>query len=184
VKISRLIVATFLLGLAQRAGAAQTTFPGTVTSLKSPTDDARLYYVDPGVGPDGDHEFLLKLKDARGRVFLLDTFGRSADVEWSPAGDRLYVTDHVGSNVADCLSIELTTRGVNGVSLLRLISKSPKRPPDSELQGHFYVTCGRWLSKTQIAVAIHGHTDEARSHDFNYDLTFDTAAHRLDWLSR
>jgi hypothetical protein len=166
------------------AMAETVTFPGSATSVQSPVGRAKVVFLDPGENADGLHLFKLKLDDGRGHVVLLRTFTRSADVSWSPSGDRLFITDYVGSNVADCLAIKVASQGAKGVRLLGLIARNSRRPPSSELRGHFYVHCDGWLSNTKILVSIDGHTDETPSHGFSYALTFDTVTHRIAWTKR
>jgi hypothetical protein len=156
-------------------------FPGPQTSVRSPVSTARVYYVDRGADRNGQN-LSLRFDPGTGRFLVLKRVDRSVDVGWSPAGTRFLINDHIGSNIADCLIVRPAGAGVQGVSLLRIIARSPGRPRERPYDDHYYVRCARWISDTVVEGAVTGHTDEAGGgRDFNYPFTYDARANRIAW---
>jgi hypothetical protein len=150
----------------------------------SPTSAARLYYVERRRRADGQGEFPVMLDDGRGHRSLLLIMDRSAAVAWSPGGKRFFIDNYEGSNITDCYVVRPTGTGVKGVSLISITNRAPGHPTGLErpIVSHYYVTCGRWISDTQLSGAIRGHTDESGGgHEFNYPFLYDAARNRIAW---
>jgi hypothetical protein len=164
--------------------AKPTVFPGSVTSVKSPSSDARIYYTDPGPDADGIHKYKLTIRDAKGHETLLDTFIRSVMVLWSPSGNQLFVNDYIGSNIADCLIVQTAVEPLKPVSLQDLVVKSPGRPsaPETPDQSHYAALCKRWVTDTRLAGSVSGHVDGGHdAHAFDHPLVYDVGADRVLW---
>lgn len=161
------------------------TFPGTTTSVRSPMSNATVFYVDPGPDRYGEHEFQLKFQRGKDSPILLDTFERSVDVSWSPSGKWLYINDHVGSNIGDCLMVNSFAAHVATRSMTDVVGKSVGRPkaPETPSESHYYVLCDRWLSGEQVSGWVAGHTDRANSHSFNHPFVYNPRTRRLVWKS-
>jgi len=132
----------------------------------------RVFYVDPGENQDGIHEYSLRLRYPGGHVDTLDTFTRSAEVSWSPSGERLFVNDFVGSNVAECLIITASREGTKIQSATRILSRAHIPEISEHLKGdHVYITCSNWLSSTQLHIEMQGDKfPEGFEYHFTYDL--------------
>jgi hypothetical protein len=169
-----------VLLVAALAAQAPVTFPGPQTSVRSPTSPARVFYVDMGADEAGQN-LSLRYDSGRGRPVLLKRFDRSVDVAWSPSGARFFVNDHIGSNLADCLIVRPDGATVRGVSLLRVIARSPGRPRETPEDSHYSVDCGGWLTDTVVEGVVGGHTDGAGGHDFEYAFRYDAARGRIGW---
>jgi hypothetical protein len=161
-----------------------TAFPGPVTSVKSPTSDARVFYADPGADAAGVHQYKLMLRDAKGHETLLDSFIRSVEVQWSPSGRQLFVNDYIGSNIADCLIVRAAEEPVRPVSLQDLVVKSPGHPtaPETPDQSHYAALCKNWVTDTRLAGSVSGHVDDGHdAHPFDHPLVYDLGSDRVLW---
>lgn len=105
-------------------------------------------------------------------------------MSWSLDGKRAFLQDNWGSNIADCYALIRTNSGVTGVSLLKLIQRTPGHPRGAErpLVAHYYVACDDWRSPEEIEGKVGGHTDENPSREFNYRFAYDFREHRITWL--
>ncbi len=159
-----------------------------VKELASPTG-VTVYYVDPGPNADGDDERPILLRYPTGRTEQIDTFGRSADVSWSPHGDQLVITNHIGSNTSDCIAVTPTTSGARKQSLTSLIARGHLRKVSKDmLEGdHIYVSCGRWISPTRVQVEVKGYgcnSAPCTPRSFGHFLLYDFQSGRLTRSAR
>lgn len=137
-----------------------------------------MFYVDPGENADSLHLYSLRLAYPNGRVDILDTFWRSAEVSWSPSGEELFVNDFVGSNVAECLIITPSGKGTKIRSVTRILSRAHIPEVSEHLKGdHVYITCSNWVSPTQIHVEMHG--DKFPEGFFEHHFTYDLRSRKL-----
>jgi hypothetical protein len=178
------VVLGTVAGASAQDGAEPTSFPGPVTSVKSPNSDARVYYTDPGPDRQGVHQYKLMFRDPKGRETLIDSFIRSVEVEWSPSGRQLFVNDYIGSNIADCLIVRTSDEPLRPISLQDLVIKSPGHPtaPETPDQSHYAALCKRWVSDTRLAGSVSGHVDggdDARP--FDHPLVYDLGSDRVLW---
>src|SRR4051794_24732856 len=116
-----------LAPLALAAATAPVTFPGPATSVRSPVSAARVYYVERGADAGGQN-LSLRFDAGDGRAVVLKRFDRSVAVSWGPGGQRFFVNDFRGSNIADCLVVRPVPGGVRGLSLLRRAVRTPGGP--------------------------------------------------------
>jgi hypothetical protein len=157
------------------ARAAPVSFPGPVKEVNSPDGRAKVDYYDPAENADGFHLYQLRLRYQDGRVDKLDEFTREVEVAWSPSGDRLYATDFIGSNVADCLVVTPT----RGHTLIRSVTDAVRRAAlpgiSKDLDGdHVYVGCDRWRSPRILDIYMEGSAfPRSFKHHFEYDAFSD-----------
>jgi len=158
-------------------------FPGNIFSVTAPGGSgARIFYhlhIDPG----GSQDSPVFLDNGHGEVERVATVARNMGVAWSQDGRRVFLQDNWGSNVADCYAITLTTKGVRGFSLSKLIRRTPGRPKSSEgpSMAHYYVHCDGWSRPDQIVGAVSGHTDTNPSHDFDHPFVYDVRTNKITW---
>lgn len=170
------------------AGAAATsvrpnTFPGAIRSVSSPDGSGARIFYRPHVDRNGGQAHPVFYEDGRGHRTRVATVTRSMGVSWSPDGQRAFLQDNWGSNVADCYVLNLSTKVVTGISLFKIVQKSRGHPTGSEIPSasHYYVHCNRWRSPNFIEGAVSGHTDSNRSHDFDHPFVYDTKTRRIHW---
>ena len=78
------------------------TVPGPTNSLVDPTNRFSVECIKSS--DSSDHQLLLVFHCIKsGRSKMLLSFARSADLEWSPDGNALAITDWIGSNVSEVL---------------------------------------------------------------------------------
>jgi hypothetical protein len=101
------------------------------------------------------------LKDLRtGHIEELRSFDRWTTLFWSPAGDRIAVTDGEGSNVSESFVYTPGTPGrVTDVSdlLRRQIPKSRRRVLG--VRDHVYLEVVQWTDNAHLQVRLWGHED-------------------------
>ncbi len=166
----RLLIWTAVLGrggstVAGVAGAAEANqmktvnFPSDgVKEVASPSG-VTVYYVDPGRNADRVDDRPILLRYPTGQAEQIDSFGRHADVSWSPSGDDLTITNWIGSNVADCTAVTPSPAGAHKRSLTELIADAHVRKVSRDLRegDHVYVSCNRWLSPSRVRVEVRGY---------------------------
>lgn len=155
-------------------------FPGTQTSVRSPTSAARVFYVEMG-SDEGGQNFSLRFDRGHGAPIILRRFDRSVDVGWSPSGRHFFVNDHVGSNSADCLIVRPVGTNVHGVSLKRLIARNPGRPRYRAIPSQYYVHCNGWRSETVMRAAAVARTDDGATLEDSF--TYDARTGLISWQS-
>lgn len=159
-------------------------FPGSSHSVASPDGSgARIYYIHH-IDRDGGQAHPVFYDDGRGKRTRVATVTRNMDVGWSPDGRRIFLQDNLGSNIADCYVLDRTAKAIRGVSLFKIIQRTPGRPTGAEdpAASHYYVRCDRWRSSHQIAGAVSGHTDSTPSHAFDHRFVYDARTGRVTWL--
>lgn len=155
-------------------------FPGNVTRVKSPHSEFVVSYFDPGENKSGVHEYSLRLEHPERKFREIDVFLRSVDVSWSNAGDSFFVTDYIGSNVADCYVFKPGSNTPRKISLTAVLTKQ-FREMDRLLGAvdHGYVACNKWSGPNTIRVIAEGHgvrsAKSRRWTDFRYEFDYDTA---------
>jgi hypothetical protein len=97
--------------------------------------------------------------------------GRNCDVLWSDDGERLAITDWLGSNVSEIylIDVSLPTKAVP-----LAVNDVQKIVQKDELEGHCYYEALKWEAPHRLIIRIFGHTDENSSHGFAYYLSVDT----------
>jgi hypothetical protein len=166
-------------GAQQARNSAPVTFPSRLSKVRSPTG-VTVYYVDPGPDSDGIDERPIMLRYPSGRTEQIDSFTRSADVSWSPAGSYLAVTNYIGSNLSDCLAVTPSNGGSHKESLTAAIKRTAPRAIVRDLRrgDHVYVACKRWRSPSVVEVEMDGYgcspapcTPRSFEHHLAYDFT-------------
>jgi hypothetical protein len=174
------------------AGASHSSvahFPGDgATEVRSQTG-VTVYYVDPGADADGNDDRPIMLRYPNGRTEQIDTFGRHADVSWSPLGDRLVITNWIGSNVADCTVIRPSNSGARKQSFTSLITREHIRSVSRDILDvdHVYVSCGRWVAPGRVQVEVSGHgcnQASCTSRSFDHFLIYDFRSGRFSVTGR
>jgi len=170
--------------LAARIHPKVVNFPGDgVREVVSPTGVA-IYFIDQTPDGDGNSDRPILLRYPGGRTEQIDSFGRNADVSWSPHGDWLVVTNNLGSDVADCRAITPGAPKAHTQSLTSLIEggRFPRISAEVRNADHAYVRCGRWLSPDGVEVRVEGNVCNpipCRMRWFDYRLTYDFRSGRL-----
>jgi hypothetical protein len=98
--------------------------------------------------------------------------GRNCDVLWCDDGQRLAITDWVGSNVSEIYIVDVSAPTK---ALPLEVKNVTKIVQNTELEGHCYYEVLKWRTSHELLVRIFGHTDENPSHGFAYYLLVDTA---------
>jgi hypothetical protein len=190
----RSVLLIFVVLLAVSASAEPVvSFPGKTSRVKSPTSELVVSYFDPGENAGGSHEYSLRLEYPGRPVREIDVFTRSVDVSWSAAGDRLFVSDYIGSNVADCYVFQPGPKMYRKISLTTILTKQ-FREMDRLLGAvdHGYVDCAQWIAANKIRIFAEGHgARSAKSrywtdfkYTFDYDVVTGTATKVSGKLSR
>jgi hypothetical protein len=169
-------ITVFLAGVCAVGAGYQ--FPSDGVS-KSPNAKWKVVCKSPANdNPDSGHRLFLVSTDGSGRE--LRHFDRHCDVLWSADSLHVAVTDWLGSNLSD-IFIYTVTNSQAGISLGDL---SPKDAlPQAETRGHCYYEAMKWLDDHHLQIRVFGHTDEARSHDFEYSYIFDLSLRRFQRLT-
>ena len=162
------------------ACAAPVSFPGPIKEVTSPDGRAKVDYIDPGENADGLHLYQLRLlKD--GRADKLDEFTRRVELAWSPSADRLFETNFIGSNVADCLVVTLTRSHPVVRSVTDAIQRAALPGISQDLRGdHVYVGCDRWRSRRTLDIHMEGRSFRR---GFKHRLTYDAVTDRVSIAS-
>jgi hypothetical protein len=164
------------------------SFPGKTSRVKSPTSDLVVSYFDPGENKSGVHEYSLRLESPGRKPREIDVFVRGVDVSWSASGDHFFVTDYIGSNVADCYVFHPNTKGPNEVSLTTVLTKQFREV--NRLMGavdHSYVGCKEWIAPNTIRAIADGHGDNTIKSriwtEFHYTFDYDVVTGKMTKVS-
>ena len=155
-----------LLSAAVSFGAG-VSFPSTESSV-SPD---RHWVVRCQTAKQGDgylHKILLRRVDALLEAQVYAS-GRSCDVLWSTAGDKLAITDWSGSNISEIYIVENSKASCRPL----VVGEADKLILRDELEGHIYHEALRWEGPSQLLIRIFGHTDANPSHGFAYYFLID-----------
>jgi hypothetical protein len=125
--------------------------------------------------PELGHRLLLVSTDGSSRE--LRRFDRHCDTLWSADSSRIAVTDWLGSNLSDVF-IYSVTNSRSGISLADLLPKDTLA--QTEIRGHCYYEAVKWLDDHRLRIRVFGHTDEFRSHGFEYAYLFDLSSQRFE----
>lgn len=166
-----------------RADPRTVVFPGPIRSVSAPGGSGARIFYRPHMSRDAGQEHPVFYEDGQGHFTRVATVTRSMGVKWSPDGRHAFLQDNFGSNRADCYVLSRTARSIRGVSLFKIVQRTPGHPTRSEEPSvsHYYVHCDLWLSSYQLAGAVSGHTDANPSHDFDHRFVYDLMAKRLRW---
>ena len=178
------VAALVLLTVAPKASANElTVFPGAVQSVAAPDGSGRRIFYRPHIALDGSQASPVFFDDGKGSVRRVATVSRNMGVEWSPDGRRVFLQDNWGSNIADCYAMTMTSAGMRGFSLLKLIRRTPGRPmgPEQPYVAHYYVHCDEWRGSDQIAGALDGHVDTSPFRTFSHPFVYDARTGKLQW---
>jgi hypothetical protein len=95
----------------------------------------------------------------------------------------VFVQDNWGSDIADCYVLTRGPGGITGLSLLKLVQRTPGHPSGIErpFRAHYYVHCDQWRSSGQIEGGVSGHTDANPSHGFDHPFIYDAGTRRIAW---
>jgi len=162
-----------LLGSPSWAEPPIVNYPVTRAPLRSPASGPEVLFKDFGLQPDGIHDLRLLLRRPGGRVEPLHSFMRNVDVSWAPNGRWLFISDAVGSNLAECLVADTSGGTVRKRSMTEAITKIAAPTFRRQLLhgDHVYVACTRWLSPRQVEVRMYGDLFPNRfDHRFVYDV--------------
>ncbi len=104
----------------------------------------------------GNHVLILRNKKTGGEEESIYAYQRRVDVEWSPEGTKLLITDHAGSDYSFpfVLLFENGRRGINIETELRKQLGSDKSIFENH---HVYIEGNKWLSENIILMKIHGY---------------------------
>ncbi|HEX6784854.1 MAG TPA: hypothetical protein VF098_09415 [Sphingomicrobium sp.] len=160
------------------------SIPGIVHSVLAPDHSGARIFYRPHMSTDGGQSSPVFYDDGHGNVQQIATLRRNMQISWSPDGTRAFLQDNWGSNIADCYALTRTKSGITGVSLLKLIQRTPGHPLGAErpFVAHYYVVCDNWRSAEEIEGEVGGHTDENPLHEFSYRFAYDFGARRITWL--
>lgn len=155
-------------------------FPGPVTEVIAPNTGLKLAFVDPGVGEQGGHDYSLNLIYPDGRSEEVNVFTRSVEVGWSPSGQAFFVTNHIGTNTADCYVVTTGSGVAQRISLTDVITQGKFPAPLWALQhsSHGAVICDGWLDTDKLHFVLQGDggdTPNGFHYAFVYDVTRATA---------
>jgi hypothetical protein len=121
--------------------------------LRSPNGEYEIFCP----GKPGSEDFHLILRRLKGKSESeIYHFDRYLTALWSPDSTTLALTDHLGSNVAESMIIDISAPQ-NQLSIDSLIFKTF---PDDIWNIHYYVIGRRWLSPTVLEVGAEGHSDQ------------------------
>jgi hypothetical protein len=162
----------------------EVTFPSDHRMALASKTGVRVYYTDPGPNADGIDERPIFLRYPKGYTEQIDTFSRSARVSWSPQGQWLALTNYTGSNVADCLAVTPRLSGARKQSMADAITRSRFHRIARDLQDgeHVYVTCGVWISPSQVEVHVRGDVCQiagCTARTFSHTLVYDFKRKRI-----
>lgn len=106
--------------------------------------------------PAKDYRFTLVLETrATGGRTAVMPIHRNADIGWRADGERYFVNDNLGSNVADC-EIHDTAADRPALSLADAANFARLFRREKDLD-HLYFSCLRWTRQDEVEVVIHGH---------------------------
>lgn len=159
------------------------TFPGASRSISSPDGSGARIFYRPHMGRDGGQAHPVFYDDGHGHRVQVATVSRSMGVSWSPDGRRVFLQDNWGSNVADCYVLSRTATSTVGVSLFKIVQKTPRHPTGAERPSvaHYYVHCDRWQSASRLEGAVSGHTDTSPVRDFDHRFTYNAHTKAIRW---
>ncbi len=170
----RCALAGLLVVFSSAALAEPVTFPGSVAEAPAPAGGLRVVYADPGANSEGIHEYSLRLEYPGGRSDEIDVFTRSVEVNWSPSGESLTITDQVTDNVADCYVITPGASQTRKLSLTELLTGGRYPAPAWALQhsAHAAVTCDGWPEPDKVHFVLAG-TGGDLPNGFHYTFVYD-----------
>ena len=161
----------FCLGLLSSALGAGISFPNK-TSCVSP--DLKWQIVrrsEPQKDSSSIHRLFLSRFGSQKESYLYG-FDRSCEVLWTDNGERLAITDWLGSSLSDVYLVEtdpivVTRLEIPDISKIVL--------PEDLDASHVYWEAFKWEAPNQLLVRIFGHTDVQgpRNHAFTYYLLVD-----------
>lgn len=179
-------------------GARAFSFPSITAPVnESPSGRFSASYTSDSRETDGGPTSRLLVRNLRGSVVAELSFDRSVGGHWSQS-DSLFVNNFIGSNLVDCLVMDVDKRQPALVSLLDVLQRA-RRPgtpagivAESPDTAHFYLSCQRWMDENAVAVRISGYTDFelGSGQPFEYQLVYDvrsggfTRAERIDLAAR
>jgi hypothetical protein len=161
-----LLVLLFSMLLPAVAGGFR--FPSTRAS-QSPDGKWKLVCESPKNGDENGTHRLILTRPGKTASTELRRFDRGCDVLWSPDSSHVALTDWLGSNISDVF-IYAVTNPVTSISLQELFPNGTI--PETEIRGHCYFEATRWLDHNRLSLRIFGHTDEVKSHGFEYSYIF------------
>ena len=166
--VLRTLISSLFVSCCLAAGGAGVNFPSSSISV-SPDGLWSVHCVTAPSGAEPIHQlFLIRGKSATG--VPIHATPRNCDVLWCSNGQRLAVTDHVGSNVSEIYLVDVSSPG----QAQRLeIKNLDKIVPKDELEGHCYLEALRWGNSLHLEIRIFGHTDENPSREFAHHLEVD-----------
>jgi hypothetical protein len=152
------------------------TFPAAITKFPSHAGGVELLYEDPGPNQYGIHEYRLKARfqdTAVVRDMLI--FTRSVEVAWAPARNIAFVNNFIGSNLSDCMIVNLTTPHLQTLSVSKLLFAQRKtgQPKETSGNAHFNLSCGTWTSSRSLSGYLLRRTDAGQEFSYRYQLDVD-----------
>lgn len=158
--------------------------PGQTGPILAPDGSGARISYRPHMTPDGAQASPVFYSDGHGYERQVATITRSMGVSWSPDGKRVFLQDNWGSNVSDCYVLNRSATGIAGLSLSKLIQKTPGHPTGAEQPdaAHYYVHCDSWQSPGRIAGSVRGHTDSEPVREFDHPFVYDVATRRIHWI--
>jgi hypothetical protein len=149
------------------AFAEGVAFPSVSTNV-SPN---RLWEIrsEPDKTNEGTYNLILRNRKigAERRIFSGD---RWCEVLWAPLGDKIAITDWLGSNCSEVLlqstNEQKTAKPLADAAARAFLTKD-------ELVGHCYSEALSWEKGGQLRIRVFGHTDENPGHEFAYEFIFD-----------
>jgi hypothetical protein len=135
------------------------SFPGPRVEIVSPRGRFAVVWVAADASPDRLHQLLLKDRRS-GATRVLRRFGRSVEVVWAPDGQRLAVTDRLGSD-----SAQTWVHSVGGASAVEVWKTLKAQQGLKSLAfaagaHHVYVEADHWLSNSTLAIRVWGYGGE------------------------
>ena len=151
-------------------------FPGAVTEVVAPNTGLKLAFVDPGAAEQGGHDYSLNLTYPDGRSEEVTVFTRSIEVGWSPSGQAFFLTNHIGTNTADCYVVTPAAGAAQKISLTDVITQGKFPAPLWALQhsSHGAVICDGWLDADKIHFVLQGDGGDTPN-GFHYAFIYDAA---------